>query len=188
MEGTALCNLGIAYFRLGEARRASEYSEQALAIAREIGDRRGEGNRLRNLGSAFSSLGEAQRAIEFYEQALAIARETGDRRLESECQGQLAAARGEYDQALQHYRRAGELNLDDPTGYNFDMALVLLRLGRADEALEMIQARLAAQETPSDLQDMLPDFEALAAQEPPVEGAQTALELLQERAGRGQPG
>ena len=35
---------------LGDARKAIEYHEQALAIDREVGDRRGEGADLGNLG------------------------------------------------------------------------------------------------------------------------------------------
>ena len=35
-EGARLVNLGLAYFDLGEYRRAIEYQEQALAIARQI--------------------------------------------------------------------------------------------------------------------------------------------------------
>ena len=38
-EGAALCHLGLAYANLSEPRQAIEYSEQALVIAREIGDR-----------------------------------------------------------------------------------------------------------------------------------------------------
>ena len=64
-------------------RRAIEYHEQALAISREIGDRRGEGNDLGNLGNAYKNLGEVRRAIGYYEQALVIAREIGDRRGEA---------------------------------------------------------------------------------------------------------
>ena len=73
---------------LGDARKAIEYYEQALAIAREIGDRRGEGTALGNLGLAYAALGDARKAIEYYEQALAIAREIGDRRGEGACAGQ----------------------------------------------------------------------------------------------------
>jgi tetratricopeptide (TPR) repeat protein len=67
-----LDNLGLAYAALGEPRRAIEYYQQALAIAREIGDRRGEGNRLGNLGRTYAALGEARQAIEYLEQALSI--------------------------------------------------------------------------------------------------------------------
>ena len=44
-EGMALGNQGLAYAALGQPKRASEYFEQDLAIAREMEDRRGEGTR-----------------------------------------------------------------------------------------------------------------------------------------------
>ncbi len=52
--------------------RAIEHYEQALAIARETGDRRGEGIRLYGLGVACAALGQAERARECLERALAI--------------------------------------------------------------------------------------------------------------------
>ena len=78
-EGNHLGNLGLAYAALGDARRAIDYYEQALAIDREIGDWRGEGVDLANLGNAYTDQGDARRAIDYYEQALAIAKEIGDR-------------------------------------------------------------------------------------------------------------
>jgi tetratricopeptide (TPR) repeat protein len=75
--------LGNAYAALGDAHKAIEYYEQALAIAREIGDRRSEGSGLGMLGNAYAALGDARKAIEYYEQALAIAREIGDKQSES---------------------------------------------------------------------------------------------------------
>ena len=56
----------------GEAGGAIEYYEQALAISREIGDRRGEGNHLFNTALAYQSLGERERAREYARQALAV--------------------------------------------------------------------------------------------------------------------
>ena len=53
-------------------RRAIESYEQALAIAREIGDRRGEGNRLANLGLLVKGQGDLARARQLWEQALEI--------------------------------------------------------------------------------------------------------------------
>jgi tetratricopeptide (TPR) repeat protein len=44
--------LGNAYRDLGQVEKAIEQYEQALAIAREIGDRQSEGSWLGNLGSA----------------------------------------------------------------------------------------------------------------------------------------
>jgi tetratricopeptide (TPR) repeat protein len=79
-EAAFLRLLGNAYKDLGDARKAIEQYEQALAISREIGDKSGEGAALGSLGLAYAALGETRKAIEYYEQALAIAREIGDRR------------------------------------------------------------------------------------------------------------
>lgn len=98
-------NLGLAYARLGEPRRAIEFYERRLVIAREIGDRRGEGAALGNLGLAYANLGEPRRAIEFYEQQLVITREIGDRRGEGNALGNLGNAYahlGEPHRAIGH--------------------------------------------------------------------------------------
>ena len=65
-------NLGLAYADLGHAREAIGYYEQHLAIAREIGDRRGEGIACFNLALALESLQQREEAIASAEQALAI--------------------------------------------------------------------------------------------------------------------
>ena len=65
-------NLGIAYRALGETRRAIEYYEQALTVAREIGDRRGEGADLANMGLLAKEQGDLARARQLWEQALKI--------------------------------------------------------------------------------------------------------------------
>jgi len=44
VKAAALGNLGNAHADLGDSRKAIEYHEQYLIIAREIGDRRGEGS------------------------------------------------------------------------------------------------------------------------------------------------
>ncbi|MCI0489661.1 MAG: tetratricopeptide repeat protein [Blastocatellia bacterium] len=65
-------NLGLAYRRLGEYRRAIEFHEQSLAIAREIGHRLGEGNALYNTSLALDKLGDRAEAIRLAEAALII--------------------------------------------------------------------------------------------------------------------
>jgi len=117
-EGIHLGNLGLAYFALGDPRRAVGFYEQQLAIVREIGDRRGEGNALGNLGNAYLALGDPRRAIGFYEQHLAIAREIGDRRGEGNALGNLGLAYadlgdprraiGFYEQRLAIAREIGD--------------------------------------------------------------------------------
>ncbi len=50
-------NLGLAYYSLGQVERAIEFHTQALAIAREIGGRRGEGIDCWNFGLLFEESG-----------------------------------------------------------------------------------------------------------------------------------
>lgn len=65
-------SLGNAYANLGEARKAIEFHEQRLVIAREIGDRRGEGNSQWNMALVLDELDERRRAVECAEAALKI--------------------------------------------------------------------------------------------------------------------
>ena len=62
----------MAYAALGDARKAIDFYEQRMAMAREIGDRRGEGNALFNMGLALHGLEEKDRAIELVKGALKI--------------------------------------------------------------------------------------------------------------------
>jgi tetratricopeptide (TPR) repeat protein len=58
--------------RLGRSEAARTYYEQALAIAREIGDRHSEGGSLMDLASLADAQGRLEAARTYYEQALAI--------------------------------------------------------------------------------------------------------------------
>jgi tetratricopeptide (TPR) repeat protein len=72
-----LGNLGIAYAALGDSRRAIEHYEQARAIAREIGDRRGEAIGSWNLGDEYAKLGELEKAIALMQVTVDFEREIG---------------------------------------------------------------------------------------------------------------
>ena len=117
-EGTALNRLGIVYKNLAVQykgknpdkwqnllQKSRELHEQALAVAKEIGDRRGEGAALCNMGSVFHSLGDNSKAIELYKQHLDIAREIGDRRGEGAVLGYMGIVCSE----LGDFRKAIEL-------------------------------------------------------------------------------
>ncbi|NOR84336.1 MAG: tetratricopeptide repeat protein [Ardenticatenales bacterium] len=56
-------NLGLAYSAQGQVERAIEYYQEALAIARQIEDWRGEANRAWNLGLDYEHSDPA-RAVE----------------------------------------------------------------------------------------------------------------------------
>ena len=150
-EGRALGNLGLAYYSLGETRRAIEFHVQHLAITREIGDRRGEDNALGNLGLAYADLGETRRAIEFYEQALVIAREIGDRRGEGRALGSLGVAYrnlGEIKRAIeffeQHLAIAREIGDRRGEGQALgSLGIAYKNLGEIRRAIEFFEQYLA---------------------------------------------
>lgn len=101
--GMVLANIAAAYRNLGQCEQALEYSQRALAIARQAGDRHIEGNRLANIGNIHYGLGQHREALDFYERALAISRETGD--ISGECArlgniGNVYYGLGQYQTAI----------------------------------------------------------------------------------------
>ncbi|MDG4768260.1 tetratricopeptide repeat protein [Solwaraspora sp. WMMD406] len=96
------------YDGLGDRRRALGFCEEALPIAREVGDRAGEAVTLNNMGHVYDGLGDRRRALVFYEEALPISREVGDRVGEAVTRYNIAMvhrAEGNLDEAI------GELEL-----------------------------------------------------------------------------
>ncbi len=73
-----LLRQGATQFRRGQMTTALTTFQQALALARQTKDRRGEATILNNLGLIYNSVGQPQRALEFYQQALLIIREVND--------------------------------------------------------------------------------------------------------------
>lgn len=112
ISGYLLGSLGILYYQIGSYKKSLEYSEKALKIAQEIGDRRNEGTWLGNLGIVYADLGEVERAIEYYQQALAISKEIGDRRNEGNHLNNLGVVfrdMEKYDLALACYLLARKI-------------------------------------------------------------------------------
>lgn len=91
-ECAALGNLGNRYEELGESKLAIECYEQALIIARELGNREAEGDVFGGMGNVYAAMGDTRRAIALFEQRLIIAREIGDRRGEGNALGSLGLA------------------------------------------------------------------------------------------------
>ena len=106
--GIALGGLGLAWADLGKSGQAKDYFEQALVIAHDINDRRGESVALGSLGNVWKALGEPRKAIEYLEQSLVIGREIGDRRNEGNTLGNLGnawAALGEHSKSIDYYEQ-----------------------------------------------------------------------------------
>jgi tetratricopeptide (TPR) repeat protein len=98
-----LCDMGLCHYRLGEYRQAVDLLAQAVAIARDTGDRQLERTALGNLGNCHNCLGYYQKAIDLQTSALAIARAVGNPRAEGaalECLGSCRSNQGEYRQAI----------------------------------------------------------------------------------------
>ena len=73
MKSVDIClvPLEFLYDQIGSYKKAIEYYEKALAIAQEIGDRRGEGDDLwKPRKCILAHLGQVEKAIEYYEKAL----------------------------------------------------------------------------------------------------------------------
>lgn len=105
----SIVNLADAYYSLERYEEALASYEQALAIARTIGDRCGEIKYLGNLGTTYHSLNRMGEAISFYGQALSVAREIGDRRSEGKQLGNLGATyyfSGQVEEAISFYGQA----------------------------------------------------------------------------------
>ena len=67
-----LCDMGLCHYRLGEYRQAADLLTQAVAMARDTGDRQLERAALGNLGNCHNCLGYYQKAIDLQTSALAI--------------------------------------------------------------------------------------------------------------------
>ena len=130
--------------RLGEYVKAKEYLEKALAINKEIGNRKEEAAYYGNLGTVFQSLGEYIKAKEYQERALAISLEIDDRKGEAACYGKLGtvfASFGEYVKAKEYHEKALAINIEtgdragEITSYS-KLGGIFSGLGENDEAAE----------------------------------------------------
>ena len=104
-----LGHLGTIYRSLGQFERAIHCYNQALDVARGLGDRQVEGATLGSLGLVYRHLGQIEQAIGLYEQALTIAREMGERQREGVQLGHIGTAclaLGQVERAIRLYEQA----------------------------------------------------------------------------------
>ncbi|MCU0549401.1 MAG: tetratricopeptide repeat protein [Leptolyngbya sp. Prado105] len=149
-EVACLRGLGNAYFYLSKFKQASDYYQQSLGLAREIGDRQGHGRALNNLANVYRNLGDSFKAIEYLEQALSIAHEIGDRKEEGIALGNLGGAyysRGNYGAAIEFFQQ--DLTIAREIGNRLgegsalgNLGIAHHRLGEYGEAIEFHQQHL----------------------------------------------
>jgi tetratricopeptide (TPR) repeat protein len=148
LRSSSAGNLGTAYSNVGEYRKAIQYCEKALAIDKEIGDRRNEGVWLGNLGLAYSALGQVEKAIQYYEKALAIDKEIGDRRGEGTWLNNLGAIfmdKEKYREALSCLLLAKDIRtrIKDPNIKTTDSNLQNLKEKLGEKGFEKLAAEAA---------------------------------------------
>jgi tetratricopeptide (TPR) repeat protein len=90
-----LGNLGAAYGALGEVQRAIGYFEQALAIAREIGNASGAAITSFNLALALSAQGQRLEALRSAEYAAQLFRQIGHDQNAQRAQALIAQIKGQ---------------------------------------------------------------------------------------------
>ena len=150
-QGRLFLKAGWLLHSCGRPLESLESFQQALAIHREVGDRRGEGISLRGLALLHRHQARISEALEHYSQALIIAREMGDRGNEGGALAGLATAQHEvgrvsealecFQQALAIHREMGDRRYEGITLGN--LALLHHDQGHNPETLECYSQALA---------------------------------------------
>ncbi len=152
-EAVATVNLGNLFVSLGRYQEADVQHSRSLALAREIDARQTEAIALLNLGITRRWLGDAPAAAELCAQALALSREIGLRDVEAatlRAVGEAAAECGADDEAERSLRTARDLLAalesrdDDAGGTARTLGALLLRTGRRDEGLALLEEALGS--------------------------------------------
>ena len=133
--------------RVDEAHRSLD---EALVLARRLGDTRLEGHALESLGGLHFEQGRTNDALSNYEAALEAHRKIGDRYFEGLLLGHLGSLlleQGRMDEAISHYEAA--LEIHRAVGNRHLEGLVLVNLGslhgkrgRVDHAFSKYEAAL----------------------------------------------
>ena len=129
-RATALSGAGTLAFRQGDYGQATALHEEALALRRELGDKRGIASSLNDLGNVACDQGDYGRARALHEEALALRRELGDMRgIASSLNnlGNVAHDQGDYGRARALHEEA--LALSRELGDTWGIALSLNNLG-----------------------------------------------------------
>jgi tetratricopeptide (TPR) repeat protein len=144
----ALKELGVVHGQYERFHEAINCFEQALGIARQLGDRDTEERIQNNLGLAYAGQGRYQDAIRCFRRSLWILRQVGDRHGEGESLNNLAemyAKQHRYAEAIRCYRRSlaifEQLGDQEAKALN-NLGLVYHKQGRHREAIECFERAL----------------------------------------------
>ena len=144
-------DLAILEFDVGHADRARLPTEEALQLARDVGDRRIESRMLSQLGSILCAEAEPQRGLDLHHQALSLARSIRNARDEAEALLGLAraySAVGDHPAAIATATDATRLAQDGGLRLVYHRALttlarITLRANDPKHAAEYLEQALA---------------------------------------------
>ena len=105
-EARTYCNLGDAYYSLGDVQQTLEYHKQHWSIVKKLGDRAEEVLAYHNLADDSSMIGDLQRELEYLDQALRIAKEVGNNGGEGDTHrslGNVYIDIGDYRRAIEYH-------------------------------------------------------------------------------------
>jgi len=173
----------------GDYQRAMDLQTQALAIARETGDRGAEARHMSNLGNCYGAVGEHGQAADLMALALGIAREVGERQDEGMHLGNLGlchASVGEYEQAVDLYtqslaiaREVGD-RYGEANAMTF-MSRVLLASDDARQAVTLLEQAVRIADSTGDLEPAVAARSLLARARLYLGAPEAALAVLAER-------
>jgi len=131
-----------------------KYGEQALRLARDLSDRKGEGVALINIGIGYTREGNFEKSLESLQKSLEILENLGDKAniaLALNNMGNNFTNFGHYDKALEHFQKA--LKLREEVGSKKEiastlgnMAVIYKILGNPEKDMEYQLKALAIRE------------------------------------------
>lgn len=145
--------LGSISYRTGDYDTSLQYRQKALALWKELNDKREIADGNTNVGAAYYRKGELDKALEFYKEALSITEEMGYKwGMAQACRniGLVYRVQGERNRALQYYERC--LLIAEEIGNKSGIAAVYFNMGHIylsgelDRALEYYKRSLAISE------------------------------------------
>jgi len=162
-KAASLHFIGVAYGMLSKPQETMRYEDEALAIWRQIGQKRGLALSLNQMANAQASLGKPKEALSNFQEALQLRRDIGDKRGLGDSLidlGNFYDDRGDHDQALKMYKEALQLQRD--LGNESLQAICLNNIGGAysskgqyEDALTYFQQALQLREKSKVPQDIV---------------------------------
>ncbi|MGA6951625.1 MAG: tetratricopeptide repeat protein, partial [Candidatus Sulfotelmatobacter sp.] len=162
-KAASLHFMGVAYVMLSKPEESMRNEEEALAIWRRIGQKRGLALSLNEMASVQAMLGKPKEALANFQEALQVRREIGDKRGLGDSLidlGNFYDGSSDYDQALKMYKEALQLQRD--LGNESLQAICLNNIGTAysekgqyEDALTYFQQALQLREKSKVPQDIV---------------------------------